>query len=134
MADGIDSMMYEFGAGKSAIRVLFEKSMALQQQGVTDIWDFSIGDPYVPAPDEVQEAIEDTMATMTSHEIHGYTANNGLPSVRRAIARNLNKRFGHESRRYDEDDLILTAGAAGALSATIATITNAGEDVIVLAP
>ena len=40
MADGIDSMMYEFGAGKSAIRVLFEKSMALQQQGVTDIWDF----------------------------------------------------------------------------------------------
>ena len=134
MADGINSSMYEFGAGKSAIRVLFEKSMALQQQGVTDIWDFSIGDPYVPAPDAVQEAIEDTLATMTSHEIHGYTANNGLPSVRRAIARNLNKRFGHESRRYDEDDLILTAGAAGAISATIAAITNAGEDVIVLAP
>lgn len=134
MADGIDSMMYEFGAGKSAIRELFEKSMALQQQGVTDIWDFSIGDPTVPAPAEVRGAIEDTLANLSSHEIHGYTANNGLPSVRRAIARNLNKRFGHESRRYDEDDLILTAGAAGALSATIATITNAGEDVIVLAP
>ena len=57
MADGVDSLMYEFGAGKSAIRTVFEETMALKQQGVTDIWDFSIGNPEIPAPPQVKEAI-----------------------------------------------------------------------------
>ena len=135
MAEGIDSLMYEFGAGKSAIRELFEKSMEFVQQGVTtDIWDFSIGNPTVPAPPEVSEAIEKVLASCSSFELHGYTENNGRLATREAIARDLNKRFGHGSHRYGAGDLMLTAGAAGAISATIAALTLPGESAIVLTP
>ena len=60
MADGVDSLMYDLGAGKSAIREVFEQTMELKQQGVTDFWDYSIGNPNVPVAPQVTEASPST--------------------------------------------------------------------------
>ena len=130
MADGVDALCYEFGAGKSAIRQQFEKSVALRDQGITDFWDFSIGNPNVDAPAEVNDTIAASLA-LPSVDLHGYTPNNGFLSTRQAVAGNLRSRFGGD---YQADDLILTAGASGALSCSIAALTSPGEEVIVLAP
>ena len=131
MADGVDSLMYEFGAGKSAIREVCEKTFALKEKGETDFWDFSIGNPSTAAPEAVNQAVRDVMEEFGSLDLHGYSPNNGWESTRAAIADNLNKRFDAGATA---DDLILTAGCAGAITATIGALTVPGEDVIVLTP
>lgn len=77
MADGVDSRMYDFGAGKSAIRTVFEQTCELRQQGVHDFWDFSIGNPDVPAPPAVDDAIREVLAELDPIDVHGYPPNNG---------------------------------------------------------
>ena len=131
MADGVDSLMYEFGAGKSAIREVCEKTFALKEKGETDFWDFSIGNPSTAAPEAVNQAVRDVMEEFSSLDLHGYSPNNGWESTRAAIADNLNRRFDAGATA---DDLILTAGCAGAITATIGALTVPGEDVIVLTP
>ena len=131
MADGVDSLMYEFGAGKSAIREVCEKTFALKERGETDFWDFSIGNPSTAAPEAVNQAVRDVMEEFGSLDLHGYSPNNGWESTRAAIADNLNKRFDAGATA---GDLILTAGCAGAITATIGALTVPGEDVIVLTP
>lgn len=131
MADGVDSLMYEFGAGKSAIREVCEKTFALKERGETDFWDFSIGNPSTAAPEAVNQAVCDVMEEFSSLDLHGYSPNNGWESTRAAIADNLNGRFDAGATA---DDLTLTAGCAGAITATIGALTVPGEDVIVLTP
>ena len=131
MADGVDSLMYEFGASKSAIREVCEKTFALKERGETDFWDFSIGNPSTAAPEAVNQAVRDVMEEFSSLDLHGYSPNNGWESTRAAIADNLNGRFGAGATA---DDLILTASCAGAITATIGALTVPGEDVIVLTP
>ena len=131
MADGVDSLMYEFGAGKSAIREVCEKTFALKERGETDFWDFSIGNPSTAAPEAVNQAVRDVMEEFSSLDLHGYSPNNGWESTRAAIADNLNGRF---EAGATADDLTLTAGCAGAITATIGALTVPGEDVIVLTP
>ncbi|MCI1666026.1 MAG: pyridoxal phosphate-dependent aminotransferase [Atopobiaceae bacterium] len=130
MADGIDALCYEFGAGKSAIREQFERATKLKESGAENIYDFSIGNPYVDAPPEVNESIVHALE-LPSVDLHGYTANRGLTYVREAIATDLRQRFGGN---YSADDLVLTAGASGALTSTICALTSPGEEVIVLTP
>ena len=72
MADGVDSLMYDLGAGKSAIREVFEQTMELKQQGVTDFWDYSIGNPNVPVAPQVTEAIREALEEYESVDLHGY--------------------------------------------------------------
>lgn len=131
MTDGVDSLMYEFGAGKSAIREVCEKTFALKERGETDFWDFSIGNPSTPAPEAVNQAVRDVMEEFSSLDLHGYSPNNGWESTRAAIADNINGRFDAGATA---DDLTLTAGCAGAITATIGALTVPGEDVIVLTP
>lgn len=133
MADGVDSRMYDYGAGKSAIRQVFEQTTELRQQGVTDFWDFSIGNPDVPAPPEVNKAIVDILEDYAddSVNLHGYPPNNGWLTTRQAVAANLNRRFGAHCRA---ERIAMTGGCAGALTSTIAAVTTAGEDVIIPTP
>ena len=131
MADGVDSIMHEFGAGKSAIREVFEQTTALRERGVTDLCDLSLGNPAVPPPPELDRAIRDALSSYEPLDLHGYGPNNGWPATRRAIAADLDARF---SAGCGADDLVLTAGAAGAITTTIGALTTAGEDVIVLTP
>lgn len=123
--------MYERGNAPSAIRELFAYGMARKAQiGEDNVFDFSIGNPSVPAPDSVAEAIRE-LAGMAPAQLHAYSAAQGLESTRTAIAENLNKRFG---THYTADNFYLTMGAAACLSACFTALIDPGDEVIVIAP
>lgn len=123
--------MYERGNAPSAIRELFAYSMERKAQiGEDKVFDFSIGNPSVPAPDSVAETIRE-LADMAPAQLHAYSAAQGLESTRAAIAENLNKRFG---THYTADNLYLTMGAAACLSACFTALIKPGDEIIVIAP
>ncbi len=123
--------MYERGNAPSAIRELFAYGMERKAQiGEDKVFDFSIGNPSVPAPDSVAETIRE-LADMAPAQLHAYSAAQGLESTRAAIAENLNKRFG---THYTADNLYLTMGAAACLSACFTALIKPGDGGIVIAP
>lgn len=123
--------MYERGNAPSAIRELFAYGMERKAQiGEDKVFDFSIGNPSVPAPDSVAETIRE-LADMAPAQLHAYSAAQGLESTRAAIAENLNKRFG---THYTVDNLYLTMGAAACLSACFTALIEPGDEIIVIAP
>ena len=123
--------MYERGNAPSAIRELFAYGMERKDQiGEDKVFDFSIGNPSVPAPDSVAETIRE-LADMAPAQLHAYSAAQGLESTRTAIAENLNKRFGTQ---YTADNLYLTMGAAACLSACFTALIEPGDEIIVIAP
>lgn len=123
--------MYERGNAPSAIRELFAFGMERKAQiGEDKVFDFSIGNPSVPAPDSVAETIRE-LADMAPAQLHAYSAAQGLESTRAAIAENLNKRFG---THYTADNLYLTMGAAACLSACFTALIKPGDEIIVIAP
>lgn len=123
--------MYERGNAPSAIRELFAYGMARKAQiGEDNVFDFSIGNPSVPAPDSVAEAIRE-LADMAPAQLHAYSAAQGLESTRTAIAENLNKRFG---THYTADNFYLTMGATACLSACFTALIDPGDEVVVIAP
>lgn len=123
--------MYERGNAPSAIRELFAYGMERKAQiGEDKVFDFSIGNPSVPAPDSVAETIRE-LADMAPAQLHAYSAAQGLESTRVAIAENLNKRFG---THYTADNLYLTMGAAACLSACFTALIEPGDEIIVIAP
>lgn len=123
--------MYERGNAPSAIRELFAYGMERKAQiGEDKVFDFSIGNPSVPAPDSVAGTIRE-LADMAPAQLHAYSAAQGLESTRAAIAENLNKRFG---THYTADNLYLTMGAAACLSACFTALIKPGDEIIVIAP
>ena len=123
--------MDERGNAPSAIRELFAYGMERKAQiGEDKVFDFSIGNPSVPAPDSVAETIRE-LADMAPAQLHAYSAAQGLESTRAAIAENLNKRFG---THYTADNLYLTMGAAACLSACFTALIKPGDEIIVIAP
>ena len=123
--------MYKRGNAPSAIRELFAYGMERKDQiGEDKVFDFSIGNPSVPAPDSVAETIRE-LADMAPAQLHAYSAAQGLESTRTAIAENLNKRFG---THYTADNLYLTMGAAACLSACFTALIEPGDEIIVIAP
>lgn len=123
--------MYERGNAPSAIRELFAYGMERKDQiGEDKVFDFSIGNPSVPAPDSVAETIRE-LADMAPAQLHAYSAAQGLESTRTSIAENLNKRFG---THYTADNLYLTMGAAACLSACFTALIEPGDEIIVIAP
>ena len=127
----INEKMYGYGAAKSAIREISAYAVRRKAQiGAENVFDFSLGNPSVPAPDEVRAAIERALE-LPPTELHGYTPAAGLPAVREAVAASLNRRF---NTAYTADNLYLTAGAAASLSITISAITRPGDEVVVIAP
>lgn len=123
--------MYELGSNKSAIRELFTYGqMRAAQVGADKVYDFSLGNPSVPAPEAVREAILELME-QPSLAVHGYTAAQGAAEVRRAIADSINRR--HQVS-CNPDSLYLTCGAAASLCCCIRAVTNPGDEWIVLAP
>lgn len=116
----------------SAIRAMFEEGNRLAEKyGRENVYDFSLGNPNVPAPAKVKEAIIDIVNTEDSNFIHGYMSNAGYPDVRQAIADNLNKRFG---TAFHAGNLIMTVGAASALNILLKTILNPGDEVLTFSP
>ena len=127
----MNEKMYELGAAPSAIRELFAYGLARKAEiGADKVFDFSLGNPSVPAPDAIADAMRAAL-TLPPMQLHSYSPAQGSPECRQAIAANLNDRFGTS---YSPDDLYLTMGAAAALDACITALTNPGDEVIANAP
>ena len=123
--------MHALGNEPSAIRELFAYGLARKAEiGSDKVFDFSLGNPSIPAPAAVGGAIAD-IAELPPQDVHGYTPAQGLPAARDAIARVLNRRH---ATSYGPDDLYLTCGAAASLSICIAALANPGDEFIVISP
>ena len=127
----INQKSYDYGAAKSSIREIAAYGAARKAQiGAQNVFDFSLGNPSVPAPDAVRASIVRN-AALPASQLHGYTPAAGLPAAREAVATSLNRRF---NTSYEPGDLYLTCGAAAAISITLHAIVNPGDEVIVIAP
>lgn len=132
----INDAMYAAGASKSSIREIAAYAAARKAEiGADKVFDFSLGNPSVPAPAAVAESIKKN-AELDPVALHSYTPANGLPFVRKAIADSLEKRFSAEmgAKVATPDDLYVTCGAAATLSIALHAVTNPGDEVIVIAP
>lgn len=128
----IAEKMIPFVQNNSAIRTMFEEGNRLKKQyGADKVYDFSLGNPSVPAPDCVREAIVDLANNEDPVILHGYMNNAGFEDVRETIAQSLNRRFGTD---FSAKNLIITVGAASGLNVILKTVLNPGEEVIVFAP
>lgn len=127
----INETMYARGAESSIIRETFSYGLERKAQiGADKVFDYSLGNPSVPAPAAVRASIERSLA-LPSDELHGYTPAPGLPEARRAVAESLNRRFGTS---YGMGDVFMTVGAAASVSMCVHALANPGEEVIVIAP
>ncbi|WP_125114920.1 pyridoxal phosphate-dependent aminotransferase [Agathobaculum sp. Marseille-P7918] len=127
----LNQHMVALGNNRSTIRELFEYgNQRAAVVGRENVFDFSIGNPNVPAPDAVREAIL-AEAAGDPVSLHGYTSAQGAADARKALADDLNRRFGTS---YTGDSLYLTAGAAAALSCAFQAIACPGDEFVVLAP
>ena len=112
--------------------MMFEEGNRLRAiYGANKVYDFSLGNPSVPAPECVKEAIIDLVNEVEPTVLHGYMSNAGFEDVRQTIAESLNHRFG---TKFAAKNLIMTVGAASGLNVIFKTILNPEEEVIVFAP
>src|SRR5699024_11046955 len=120
-------------ANSSAIRAMFEEGNRLAQKyGAENVFDFSLGNPNVPAPESVKKAIIDLLDDEDPIVLHGYTNSNaGYEDVRSAVAQSLNERFG---TAFEGRNITMTVGAAGGLNVILKSLINPGDEVIVFAP
>ena len=124
--------MYELGSKRSTIREIFEYAKTRAAEiGAENVFDFSIGNPSVPAPDAVNAAICRIVNEVPSVALHGYTSAQGGKDVRDKIAANYTRRFGVE---LTGDDLYMTCGAAASLTITFKALCEEGDEFIVFAP
>lgn len=116
----------------SVIRQMFEEGKKLEKlYGKENVFDFSLGNPSIPAPKKVNEAIKEIIDTEDSLVVHGYMNNAGFEDVREAIAMSINKRF---STNFNKNNIIMTVGAASGLNIIFKSILNPADEVIVFAP
>lgn len=128
----INRKMQELGAKRSVIRELFEYGKKRKSEiGEENVYDFSLGNPSVAAPDEVNLSIKRLLDEESSVSLHGYTSAEGDAAVRDAIASYINETYGES---ITADCLYMSVGAAAALTTTLTAIISPGEEVIVPAP
>lgn len=120
------------GKQQSVIRDQFEYGTARAKVvGWENISNLCIGNPSVPPPESVKEAMIDLLNNYDPVKLHGYTATAGLEEVRETLAQGMNERYG---THFTAKNLYLTVGAATALNVAFRALTNPGDEVIVIAP
>ena len=118
--------------GKSVIRELSEYATRRGSDiGYENVFDYSLGNPSVPAPQSFTDAMVDLYEHGDPVTIHGYSPSLGIPSVKEAIAESLNRRFGMS---YTANHIFPTTGAAGALAHAYRAVTKPGDEIITFAP
>ncbi len=128
----INEKVYALGTNRSVIRDLAEYgSMRAAIVGKENVFDFSIGNPSVPVPEEVSRAFVEILQEMDSLEVHGYTSAQGDVETRRAIAEDLNDRYNAGATA---EDLFISTGASAELAATIRALATPGSEFLVIAP
>ncbi len=125
--------MYKSMTGKgSVIREFFAYATAKAAEiGPENIYNFSIGNPSVPAPKEFTEYMMELLATKDPVALHGYSPSLGLDSTRNAIAESLNRRFG---MNYTAKHIFPTSAAASAIAHAIRCVVTNGDEVLTFAP
>lgn len=119
-------------ANNSMVRAMFEEGGRLKAKyGEDKVFDFSIGNPNVPAPPEVKKAITDILDEEDPLMVHGYMSNAGYEDVRRTLASRINESKG---TNYTYDNFIMTVGAGSALNVALKTVLNPGDEVLIFAP
>ena len=129
----ISKKMENMVANSSAIRAMFEEGNRLAKlYGKENVYDFSLGNPNVPAPEAVKQAILEILQEEDPVALHGYTNSNcGYGDVREAVAVSLNERFG---THFEGKNIVMTVGAAGGLNVILKSLINPGDEVIAFAP
>ena len=128
----INQKSVQLGSVRSVIRELFEYGKKRKAQiGEDNVFDFSLGNPSVPPPAQVEEALENVLKTRDPVQVHGYTSAQGDASVRSAIAGYISKNYGVPQTA---DLIYMTCGAAASLAITFNALLNAGDEVITIAP
>ena len=129
----IAEKMKNMVANSSAIRAMFEEGNRLAQlYGAENVFDFSLGNPNVAAPEAVKKAIIELLDENDPVVLHGYTnSNSGYADVRETVAGSLNERFG---TNFEGKNIVMSVGAAGGLNVILKTLINPGDEVIAFAP
>lgn len=128
----LSQRMVELGSARSEIREAFEYGMRRAALvGADNVFDFSIGNPNVPAPEAVSHQLLELMETADPVALHGYTSAQGDQVSRQLLADNLNQRYG---TNYDADCFYLTTGAASALCCILEALRCPGDEFVVFAP
>lgn len=128
----INEKNVQLGKVRSSIRELFEYGKKRKAEiGEENVFDFSIGNPSVPAPPEVQTALKEIIDTYDPVLLHGYTSAQGDYSVRKTLAEYINSRF---KTQLNADCIYMTCGAAASLTITLNALLNEGDEVITFAP
>ncbi len=127
----LNEQMFEYGSKSSVIRELFAYGLERKKiVGEDKVYDFSLGNPSIPAPMEVKKALMELLEE-PAEALHGYSPASGDPEVRKTLAESLNRRFGTS---YTEDNLYMTVGAAASLRISIQAIANPEDEFITFAP
>ena len=118
--------------GKSVIRQLSEFATARGAEiGYENVFDYSLGNPSVPAPKEFTETMIRLLQEKDPMELHGYSQSLGIPAVREKVAASLNKRFGMQ---YTGSHIFMTTGAAGAIAHAVRCVSQPGDEILTFAP
>lgn len=132
MSSNVNERMLSLGTQRSVIRELFEYGKQRAAQiGAENVFDFSIGNPSVPAPSCVNETAKKLLDEMDPVLLHGYTSAQGDAGVRTMIADSINRRF-HTT--YTANQLYMTVGAAASLCCCLSGLCNPADEVIIFAP
>lgn len=124
--------MYELGSKKSTIRTIFEYGKERAKiVGEENVYDFSLGNPNVPTPEFVKQAVFDILNEEEPCEVHGYTVAVGDPKVRKILADSINERFG---TGFSEKNLFLTCGAAASITICFKALAEEGDEFLTFAP
>ena len=129
----IAEKMQNMVKNSSAIRAMFEEGNRLAKiYGAENVFDFSLGNPNVPAPQAVKDAIIEILNEEDPVALHGYTNSNaGYEDVRQAVAESINGKF---DTAFAARNIVMTVGAAGGLNVALKILLNPGDEVIVFAP
>ena len=124
--------MYAWGAKASVIRDLFTYGQEQAARiGAENVFDFSIGNPTVPAPACIKEAIEEIISTREAVAVHGYTAAAGDTAVRQGLADYMNAAYDAD---VNPENFYMTCGAAASLTITLKALVESADDEIIVFP
>lgn len=128
----ISKVMVNHVSNSSVIRAMFEEGKRLSAiYGAENVYDFSIGSPNVEPPATIKQAIFDILNEESPNFVHGYMNNSGYIDVRQQIAAHLHNKY---AVKLDENNILMTCGAAGGLNVLLKTLLNPGDEVITFAP
>ncbi len=124
--------MLALGTKSSVIREIFEYARVRRAEiGAENVFDFSLGNPSIPAPAVVGETMQKLLAETDPVLLHGYTSAPGDLGVRQTIANHVTERFGLE---VNPNLIYMTCGAAASLTVSLKALCSAGDEVVLLAP